>query len=142
MQAKQQESETIIGKTTRLEGTIVQKGLVRIDGDFQGTIQSDGAVVISTSSHCRARITARSAIIAGILKGDIFVSEHLTILQGAKVIGNIFTPILETDGEIIIHGDITITCNPDTALKEMQQFIDRHPSKMYFSNSLPQYSGL
>ncbi|HON89838.1 MAG TPA: polymer-forming cytoskeletal protein, partial [Spirochaetales bacterium] len=84
----------------------------------------------------------RSAIIAGVLKGDIFVSEHLTILQGAKVIGNIFTPILETDGEISIHGDITITCNPETALKEMQQFIEKHPNKMYFSNSLPQFPGL
>lgn len=142
MQPLQQESETIIGRTTRLEGAIVQKGLVRIDGDFQGTIQSDGAVVISSSSRCKARITARSAIIAGIVKGDIFVSEHLTILQGAKVIGNVFTPILETDGEIIIHGDITITCNPETAIKEMQQFIDKHPSKTYFYGAMPQFSGL
>ncbi len=125
-----------------MEGTIVQKGLVRVDGDFQGTIESDGAVVISTSSRCKARITAKSAIIAGILKGDIFVSEHLTILQGAKVIGNIFTPILETDGEIIINGDITITCNTETAVKEMKQFIDRHPDKYYFSGSTSRFSAL
>ncbi|SDF43742.1 bactofilin family protein [Sporolituus thermophilus] len=81
--------ETIVGKETCVKGTITTKGAVRIDGQFEGEIQSLGDLLVGETGAVRAQIKARSGTIAGTINGNLDIAEKLELLPTARVYGDI-----------------------------------------------------
>lgn len=81
--------ETIIGQNTTIKGSLSSSGSLRIDGQFEGDINSSGELIVGESGRLKAQVIARSAIVAGIINGNMEVGEKLELLSSAKVIGDL-----------------------------------------------------
>jgi len=82
--------ESVIGPSLIVKGDIKSSGTLRIDGVVEGTINSDGSVVIARDGIARADITADHVVIGGTIHGNIIAREKVEILSTG-----------------ILHGDVT-----------------------------------
>jgi cytoskeletal protein CcmA (bactofilin family) len=93
--------DTIIGKGTQVNGKIIAEGLVRIDGRFEGDIQSAGDVIVGESGTVLADVNLRHLTVAGELHGDARLAGRLEITATGKLIGDISVDtLLIRDGGI------------------------------------------
>jgi cytoskeletal protein CcmA (bactofilin family) len=100
---------SIIGEGTRFRGDLDLKGLLRIDGDFEGNIRTDGRVLVGRGGRARCLIVADTVVIGGIVKGDIKASGKIVLLSTCVMIGNIRAPQIVVEEGVILHGHCTIT---------------------------------
>ena len=82
------EIETIVGPNTSLKGDIRSSGGVRIDGDFGGTIELAGNLIIGENATVVANITAHNVQVQGTVQGDV-TAKRLEILDTGKLWGDI-----------------------------------------------------
>jgi cytoskeletal protein CcmA (bactofilin family) len=84
-----QPTDTLIGSGTEFEGTLKTRAGLRIEGQFKGTIDCQGDIVIGKSGVVRSQVSARNVTIAGKLFGEVTARERLTILAPGELEGNI-----------------------------------------------------
>jgi len=63
--------ETVIGANCRLSGSLVSDGGVRVEGVFEGQIQTTGNLIIAETAKVYAEVQAQNVVISGALKGNI-----------------------------------------------------------------------
>jgi cytoskeletal protein CcmA (bactofilin family) len=80
--------ETILGPNTSIHGDLCSSGGVRIDGDFRGTIDIAGNLIVSENARVTADVSAHNVQIQGTIQGDI-TAKRLEILDTGKLWGNI-----------------------------------------------------
>ncbi len=105
---------SFIGEGTRFEGNIELSGLLRIDGDYQGSVHTEGKVLVGKSGRVEGRISARTVVIGGAVKGDIQCSEKIVILSSGLVLGNIRSPKMIVESGVIFHGECTVAGDGDS----------------------------
>ena len=81
--------ETIIGATASFNGQLKSEGGVRIDGAFDGVVETAGNVIIGEGAKVNADLTARNISVAGSVRGNITASGRLEILSTGRVYGDI-----------------------------------------------------
>ena len=106
------ELSTIIGKGSRIQGTLTIKGGIRIDGEIEGVIDTDGFVLIGASGQAKANIKAKECLIQGKVDGDIYVKDQLELERTAVVTGNIVSRTLRIHGGAKLNGRCTMSDNP------------------------------
>ena len=89
--------------------------MLRVDGDVRGSIRVTGKIVVGAAGRVEASIRARSAIIGGLVKGDVYVSERLRLLSGGTVVGNVYAPRLEIEDGTCIHGYVEVSGDSEKA---------------------------
>ena len=99
---------SIVGEGTRFEGVLELNGLLRIDGDFNGTIRTAGKVLVGKNGRAECTIDAGTVVVVGIIKGNIFSTEKVIVLSTGIVIGNINTPRLIVEEGVLLHGKCLI----------------------------------
>lgn len=99
---------SIIGKGSQFKGEFTIDGLLRIDGTFQGTIETDGKVLIGQTGSAVTDIRARLVVVGGTVRGNIFAHERVILLSTGEVHGNIITPTLIMEEGVIFEGNCTI----------------------------------
>jgi cytoskeletal protein CcmA (bactofilin family) len=82
------EIETVFGANTSLNGDVRSSGGIRIDGDFEGTIDIAGNLVIGETAQVVATISAHNVQIQGTVKGDV-TARRLEVLDTGKLWGDI-----------------------------------------------------
>ncbi|MGD1995806.1 MAG: polymer-forming cytoskeletal protein [Anaerolineae bacterium] len=103
--------ETVIGPNAHFHGEIVSEGGVRIDGIFEGSVETTGNLVIGESAKIIAEIKAKNISISGAVKGDIY-GNRVEILETGRVWGNLTINSLLLNegaylrGETTMHADI------------------------------------
>lgn len=98
------EIETIIGKDTMIKGTITGKGALRIDGQFEGDINTTGSIVVGEDAKVTAQCKGANATIAGIVYGNIDISEKLELLPSSQIYGDIKAGILSIGEGAVFKG--------------------------------------
>lgn len=117
---------SILGAGSSFFGDIETHGLIRIDGFFNGSLKTDGKVVISKDARCHGPMRAASIVVGGIVKGSLFCSERVEILTGAIVVGDIFAPRIDVQEGTQIHGDCRVSGPGAEIAKSMEAFIAGH----------------
>lgn len=100
---------SFVGENTKFHGDILSSGLLRVDGDFAGAITTDGKVIIGMTGRAESIIKARTVVIGGVVKGNIYATEKIVILSSGMVLGNLYAPRLVVEEGVIIHGSCTIS---------------------------------
>ena len=95
---------TILGHGSAITGNIKINGFVRIDGDIDGNLETDGNIIIGENARIRGNIKAKSAIVGGIVLGNIETSQSIKILSTAAVVGDIISYKVQVEQDAIIHG--------------------------------------
>ncbi|MBQ1949077.1 MAG: polymer-forming cytoskeletal protein [Treponema sp.] len=95
---------TLVGNGSFITGNLKVNGFIRIDGDIDGDLETDGAVIISERARIRGNLVAKSAIIGGIVLGDVTARESVKLLSSSAVIGNIITRKVQMEDKVVFHG--------------------------------------
>jgi cytoskeletal protein CcmA (bactofilin family) len=87
-------TDTLIGEGTVVEGKLLTKASVRIEGQVHGDIECLGDVIVGEKGMAHSNLFARNVVNAGVIQGSITVKEKLAITKTGKVYGNIQVPSL------------------------------------------------
>ncbi len=112
---------SIISEGSRLKGDFEVKGLLRIDGDFSGSITTDGKVLVSRNGRAACTINGNIVVIGGVFKGTIIAHNSVEILSSAVVIGTILSPRLIVHEHVILHGSCRITPDAERFRHEVRR---------------------
>lgn len=102
---------SIIGTGTKFKGEFELNGVLRIDGDFEGSIRTNGRVFIGSNGRASCTMHAGTVVVGGIVKGEIHSTEMVTILSTGMVIGSITAPRLVIEEGVVFNGNCRITEN-------------------------------
>ena len=100
---------SIIGEGTSFKGEFDLNGLLRIDGDFFGTIRTQGQIIVGLNGRARCNIYAESVVVGGMVSGNIFATDKVVILSTGLMIGNISTPRLIIEEGVTYNGNCRIS---------------------------------
>lgn len=103
--------ETVLGANSVLEGHLHSSANVRLDGNFTGTLEITGNVLVGETARINADINARNISIAGAVRGNVS-GKKVQILRTGRVWGDIHAQALTTEEGAFIDGKITMT-RPD-----------------------------
>lgn len=103
---KKHEGERVLDVDAAMQGSLVFKDPVnlKINGNFEGTLNTKGSLMISDSAVVNADITGDSIVIAGKVSGNIHAVKELKLISPACVIGDISTPLLSVAEGAVLEG--------------------------------------
>jgi cytoskeletal protein CcmA (bactofilin family) len=107
----------VIAKNSTFVGDITSDGDYRIDGTLEGTLKTNGRVIIGVDGFIKGTVESTNADIEGKFSGQLSVAETLTIKATANVSGDL------TIGKFSIEPGATLnaTCAMNGALKELHK---------------------
>lgn len=103
--------ETVIGPNCHLQGTIQSDGGIRIEGVFQGDIDTTGNVIITESAKVIADIKANNVSVGGAVKGNVS-GNRVEVLETGRIWGDLTVNSLLLNegaylrGQTMMHADI------------------------------------
>jgi cytoskeletal protein CcmA (bactofilin family) len=98
-----------IGKAVKIVGQIYTKEDLNVDGDVEGTIESqDNKVTIGTTGRVQASVKAREVVIFGQVQGNVEAADKVDIRREAKLVGDITTARISIEDGALFKGSIDI----------------------------------
>jgi len=95
----------LLGAGTRYEGKLFFDGRVRIDGDFEGQVLSEGVLVVGEGARVRGTVRVSTLIVlGGTVQAEIYASELVELHAPGRVQGDIHTPALFIDKGAVFDG--------------------------------------
>ncbi len=107
---KEDLEEKILDVDASMQGTITFKDPVnlRINGSFEGKLDTRGNLTIGENAKVRAEIHGDRIVIAGKVKGDVTATQSLSVVAPGTVEGNIVTPRLSVTEGAILEGQVAM----------------------------------
>lgn len=96
---------TLIGKTCKVNGNIITKESVRVDGIVIGTIETEGVACISESATLEGDLKAQEVFIAGKVKGNVTAYKSTELEKTANIEGDILTAKLHIHSGAKFNGN-------------------------------------
>lgn len=82
-------TDTFIGRDSIIEGKVISKASLRIEGHIRGDVECLGDVTLGKEAIVRSNIQARNVYNSGIVHGSITSKGALTIATTGKMYGDI-----------------------------------------------------
>ena len=99
-----------ISAGTVIKGEILSPTDIRIDGSFEGRVQSKGRVVVGESATIVGDIVCENVDLWGKVEGNLFVKDTLSLKEGCVVSGNLHIRRLSVELGATFNGNCkTIT---------------------------------
>ena len=86
-----------IDKGSYIRGDLSFEETFRIDGRFEGKIRSGGELILGDDADVNADMEVGRLSVNGKLKGSVHAVERVELLAGARVLGDISTPVLRIE---------------------------------------------
>ena len=80
---------TVIGADANFKGELTFQGSVRIDGTFEGAIQTSGSVHVSQGGRLKAEVRAGSVVLDGNVEGNIEASDRVELNPSCRLTGDL-----------------------------------------------------
>ena len=97
--------ESFIGSGTEFQGELNVKGIIRVDGHFDGKMNV-GSLILSEMGVIKGEISAKKIIIGGKVEGNLRGQEIVEIKANGKVLGDILTKIISIAEGARVNGKI------------------------------------
>lgn len=99
------EEATVISKGVKIEGKLSCSGNIRLDGEVQGDISSEGVVIVGENGKVNGQINADSITIGGRVTGTVRAKDKVVLEAKANLKGDIITKILMVEAGAIFNGN-------------------------------------
>ncbi len=93
-----------VGEGVEFKGVINYQGTVRIDGQLEGEIHTDGILIVGQSAVIDAKVEAGTIICQGRIIGDIVAREKIQLMAPAVLNGSVKTPSLSMEEGVLFNG--------------------------------------
>ena len=95
---------TIMAKGTKWNGTLKAESGVRVDGEFEGSLETGGTLVIGKDGVVRAEIRVKDAIIGGKVTGNVTAANKIELQSGASLSGDVKCRGIIIDNDVFFEG--------------------------------------
>lgn len=116
--------DTVIGPGCRVTGTVRATGHVFVSGVVDGDVRAP-SVTVAVRGHVDGSLTARDAIVAGRVDGDLCVTNHLRLTPTAAVTGGLACRrlVLEQGAHFRGHASMSLDEDPTSPRAEPLQLV-------------------
>ncbi|WP_034609440.1 bactofilin family protein [Desulfovibrio aminophilus] len=103
------EINAFLGAGTSYHGKLHFHGAVRIDGNFQGEVESDGTLVIGQEAVVEGTLRVGQLVLSGNLRGEVEAGGRVVLHKTANLQGDIRTPVLVVEEGAILEGRLAMS---------------------------------
>jgi len=115
----------VIGAGTKIVGDLMSEGDFRIDGTLEGTLKTNGRVIIGKQGFIKGNVDCGNADVEGRFSGDFLVSQTLTAKATANITGSVSVGQICTEP----GASFNATCSMKGAVKELSKEVNDKKSK-------------
>lgn len=116
---------TVIAKGVRLEGQFKSQGDVLIEGEVQGTVQTESLLTVGPEAWVKAKVMATDAVVAGKIEGDLTCKRRLEVKSTAKIFGDIACETITVEAGATLKGQLASGTKPETKAENASDPSDR-----------------
>ncbi|MZG30669.1 MAG: polymer-forming cytoskeletal protein [Nitrospinae bacterium] len=98
-----------MGEDTVFNGALSFDGTVRIDGKFEGQVETEDTLIVGETGHLVAEISAGTIICMGRVEGTLIASKKVEIHSNSRVVGNVKSPALYIELGGVLDGSCDMT---------------------------------
>ncbi len=91
-----------------IKGEIKSREELIIEGEVEGSVESQSVVTVGPNGKVKANIKAREVVIYGSVRGNVEVSEKILIREKGNLVGDIRTAGIGIDDGAYFKGSIDI----------------------------------
>lgn len=100
------EINAFLGAGTNYHGKLHFQGAVRIDGNFQGEVVSEGTLVIGQEAVVEGQVKVGQLVLSGNIRGEVEANTKVVLHKTANLQGNIRTPVLVVEEGAVLEGQL------------------------------------
>ena len=104
-----EEINAFVGKGVSFKGVITYNGTVRIDGNLDGEIHTEGVLLVGEEAVLTAKITAGTVVCKGKITGDISAREKVKLRAPAVVNAGVKAPLLSMEEGVVFNGHLEMS---------------------------------
>ncbi len=102
-------SDTVIGCEAYFQGTLTAKGSLRVDGRVDGSIVDARIVTVGHTGKIKGDISCEVCSVSGDVTGNIAAMDHIEVLSGAKLTGDLRAPKILIEEGAVFNGNCSMT---------------------------------
>lgn len=102
------ESETHLNSDVTFKGVVNFNKVMRIDGTFEGNINSEGKLYVNKTGKVKAEINVNDIEVEGIVDGNINAKGNIKLDSTAKIFGDLKAEKLKIDEGVVFVGKCDI----------------------------------
>ncbi|MCL2720225.1 MAG: polymer-forming cytoskeletal protein [Treponema sp.] len=107
---KEKTEIVVLGKTTSFTGFLKFATTLRIQGNFRGTIDATGDLIVDKEAVIEAdHITVSSLTVFGSISGTVHAKDKVDMMSGAKVHGDVSAARLRIADGVLFDGKCKMT---------------------------------
>ena len=103
------EINAFLGSGTDYQGKLNFQGAVRIDGNFNGEVESEGTLVVGKEANVEGVLRVGQLVLSGRVNGEVYASEKAVLHKTANLQGNLVTPVLVVEEGAVLEGRVTMS---------------------------------
>ena len=100
-----------LGENVVFKGDLSFDGTVRIDGKFEGHVNTNDTLIIGETGDVVAEIVAGTVICKGKVKGAIVAATRVEMHASSKVVGDVQSPSLTMELGAVLDGNCDMSGN-------------------------------
>ncbi len=104
-----------LGAGTSFTGRLLFDGVVRIDGEFDGEIESSGTLLVGRNARITGRVRVGRLACGGFVAADVEAASMVSISGTGRVAGSVRTPVLVMEEGGGLDGDVVMEAAPSPA---------------------------
>ena len=105
----------VLSNGVSIKGSVKFGGELVIDGEVEGSIDSDGKLTVGKNAHITGEIRTGSVTVFGTVDGDVTAVERCELHSGCTLRGDIEAPRLVVDEDATFLGSAKISTAPKPA---------------------------
>lgn len=102
--------QTLIGPETAVQGNVLFKGGIHIDGQVRGNVIADddpsSVLTLSESGHIDGNVRVPTIRLNGSVTGDVHAAEHIELSAQARVNGDVHYKLIEMAIGAEVNGNL------------------------------------
>ena len=98
-----------LGSDALFKGTLTFEGTVRIDGKFEGQIDTNDTLVIGQTGDLKGDVKVGTLVCKGQLNGAVVASKKIEMHPASKIKGDVYTPALSIGLGAVLDGHLNMT---------------------------------
>ncbi|MCL2810222.1 MAG: polymer-forming cytoskeletal protein [Treponema sp.] len=107
---KEKKEIVVLGKTTSFTGFLKFATTLHIQGNFRGTIDATGDLIVDKDAVVEAdHITVSSLTVFGSISGTVHAKDKVDMMSGAKVHGDVSASRLRIADGVLFDGKCKMT---------------------------------
>ncbi len=118
--------ETVIGANCRMNGVLQSDGGIRVEGLFEGQIQTAGNLIVAESARVVADIQAYNVVVSGQIKGNV-TANRVEITETGKLFGDLNVNTLLLNEGAFLRGQTNMNGDVEPPLFDTPQVLPPRP---------------